>query len=309
MVNFREFTFPSHDGITPIRAVEWRGDGEVRAVLQIAHGVAEYIDRYNDFARFLCEHGFLVVGNDHIGHGGSVATGAASVYFGKHNGWEHVTDDMFSLYKITKEACPSVPYFLMGHSMGSFLARTFLIRYPGAVDGAIIMGTGQQSPAIVAGGRLIAKLEGKKVGWDGFSPLVDKLAFGAYNKPFAPNRTTHDWLSVNKDNVDRYLADPLCGGNATIGLFYEMLGGIGFIGKQSNVEKMDTSKPVLFISGWDDPVGDRGKGVIAANESFRKAGVADLTLQLYPNMRHEILNEKENRQVYEFILDWLEKRI
>ena len=309
MTSFTEFYFPSHDGHTSIRAVEWRPEGEIRAVLQIAHGVAEYIDRYAAFANFLCENGIAVIGNDHLGHGGSVAEGAARVYFGKENGWQYVVDDMHALRLEGGKRFPGIPYFIMGHSMGSFLTRTYLIRYPGAVRGAILMGTGQQQAAIIKAGRLFAKLEGKRIGWDQFSPIIEAMAFGAYNKAFAPNRTTHDWLSVNEENVDRYLADPLCGGKATVGLFYEMLGGLDFIRRPENVNKMDTRYPALFISGWEDPVGDMGKGVIAACNSFRAAGVEDLTLQLYPGMRHEILNETKKEEVFDFILQWLNKRI
>lgn len=309
MINFTEFRFLSRDGSTPIRAVEWRPEGQVRAVLQIAHGVSEHIDRYSGFAHFLCDHGIAVLGNDHLGHGASVAEGAKRVYFGEKDGWRNVVDDMHALRLEGGRRFPGVPYFLMGHSMGSFLARTYLIRYPGSVRGEILMGTGQQSAALVKAGRAAARLEARRVGWDGFSPLIEQLAFGAYNKPFAPNRTEFDWLSANEENVDRYVADPLCGGKATVGLFYEMLGGLSFIRREENLRRMDVRRPALFISGWEDPVGGMGKGVIAACESFREAGVTDLTLQLYPGMRHEILNETGKQEVYDFILRWLEKRI
>ena len=216
---------------------------------------------------------------------------------------------MFELRKQTGQKYPGVPYILMGHSMGSFLARTYLIRYPGSVTAAVIMGTGQQPGYMVAGGRLAAKLIGKKSGYDKFNETVDGLAFGAYNKPFEPKRTNYDWLSANEENVDKYIADPLCGGGATTGLFLEMLGGIGFIGKPSNLAKMDKNTPVLFISGAMDPVGDLGKGTTKAYESFKKAGVKDVTLKLYPGLRHEILNEKEKDQVYADIWAWVEKHI
>lgn len=307
MANRKEFYFPSSDGKTNIHAVEWTPDGEPVGVFQIAHGVSEYALRYEPFAEYLCGKGLVVTANDHIGHGLSVAEGAASLYFGERDGWAHVVDDMLTLRKRAGEAHPGVPYFLMGHSMGSFLARTYLIRYPSTVDGAIIMGTGQQDPATVSCGALAAKLVGKARGFDRFSPLIGNLAFGAYNKPFEPKRTDFDWLSANTENVDRYIADPLCGGSATVGLFLDMLGGIGFIGRQSNVEKMDKRTPVLFISGEMDPVGDLGKGVRKAYESFRKAGVTDVSLKLYPGLRHEILNENEREQVYADIWAWVEQ--
>lgn len=304
-----EFYFPSSDGKTSIHTVEWTPEGKPIGVYQIAHGVAEYALRYEPFAEFLNSKGFVVVANDHIGHGLSVAEGAAALYFGEKDGWTHVVDDMFELRKRTGQKYPGLPYFLMGHSMGSFLTRTYLIRYPGSVKAAIIMGTGQQPGYMVAGGRLAAKVIGKKSGYDKFNETVDGLAFGAYNKPFEPKRTNYDWLSANEENVDKYIADPLCGGGATTGLFLEMLGGIGFVGKQSNVEKMDKNIPILFISGEMDPVGDLGTGVRKAYESFRKAGVKDVELKLYPGLRHEILNEKEKDQVYADIWAWVEKHM
>ena len=238
----REFYFPSSDGSSRIHAAEWTPEsGEIIGVLQIAHGVAEYGMRYAPFAEFMTEHGFAVVANDHLGHGLSAEKDADTLYFGPRDGWKHVVDDMYALRCRTKEKYPDVPYFLMGHSMGSFLTRTYLIRYPGTVDAAIIMGTGHQSPAIVAGGRAIAKAAGKRHGFKAHSPRVEALAFGAYNKAFAPNRTEVDWLSASDNNVDAYIADPLCGQKASIGLFCEMLGGIRFISAMGAGNKLDPS--------------------------------------------------------------------
>ena len=221
-----EFTFPSADGKTGIHAVEWLPEGHPRAVLQVSHGVAEYVLRYEPLAEYFTARGFAVAGHDHLGHGGSVAPGGARLYFGPKGSWNWVVDDLYTRYNLLKKQFPDIPLFLLGHSMGSFLARTYLIRYPGTVDGAVIMGTGQMSPALVAAGRAVAALERRRVGEDQASPAVDRLAFGAYNKQFAPNRTGFDWLSLNPENVDRYIADPLCGGSASIGLFREMLEGL-----------------------------------------------------------------------------------
>lgn len=308
MENRKEFYFPSSDGLTQIHAVEWQVENPI-GIVQIAHGVSEYALRYEPFAQYLNSKGFAVVANDHIGHGLSLADGAAPLYFGRHDGWQHVVDDVYTLRDMTGKKYPELPYFLLGHSMGSFIARTYLIRYPGTLSGAIIMGTGQQSPALILGGRAFAKIEGRRIGFDQFSPAVDQLAFGAYNKPFAPNRTKFDWLSVNEENVDAYIADPLCGGGASIGLFSDMLGGIGFIGKQSNVNTMNVNTPVLFVSGDHDPVGDMGRGVKKAYASFRKAGVKDVSFKLYPGLRHEILNEACREEVYEDLWKWIEQRM
>lgn len=304
-----EFTFPSADGRTSIHAVEWAPEGSVRAVLQISHGVAEYILRYEPFAEYLTARGFAVAGHDHLGHGGSVAEGAARLYFGPRGSWSWVVDDIYTRRRLAGKRFPGVPCFLLGHSMGSFLARTYLIRYPGTVDGAVIMGTGQQSPALIAGGRAVAAGESARIGEDKASPLVEKLAFGAYNKRFAPNRTANDWLSVSEANVDRYLADPLCGGTPTSGLFREMLSGLSFIAKPENLRKMNLNTPILFISGAMDPVGDCGRGVKKAFRSFRKAGVRDVSLKLYPELRHELLCEDCKETVYEDIYQWLDARV
>lgn len=306
----REFYFPSSDGSSRIHAAEWTPEsGEIIGVLQIAHGVAEYGMRYAPFAEFMTEHGFAVVANDHLGHGLSAEKDADTLYFGPRDGWKHVVDDMYALRCRTKEKYPDVPYFLMGHSMGSFLTRTYLIRYPGTVDAAIIMGTGHQSPAIVAGGRAIAKAAGKRHGFQAHSPRVEALAFGAYNKSFAPNRTEVDWLSASDNNVDAYIADPLCGQKASIGLFYEMLGGIRFISTPKNIASMNRNTPILFISGDKDPVGEMGKGVKRAYEAFRRAGVRDVELKLYKGLRHEILNEDCRAVVYNDLWSWIEKHL
>lgn len=309
MVIASEFYFPSSDGRTLIHVNQWTPlGGPVAGVVQIAHGVAEYGARYEPFARFLCGHGFAVVANDHLGHGKSLVEDCPMVYFGDENGWRHAVEDMEELRRRTAKVFPGVPYFLFGHSMGSFLSRTHLIRYPGRLDGCVLCGTGHMSPALIAGGKLIAGREIRRLGRKAYSAKADQLAFGAYNKPFAPNRTRFDWISASEANVDAYIADPLCGGDTTLGLFRDMLGGLGIITKQANIERMDKDLPVLFIAGDQDPVGEMGKGVRRAYQAFRKAGVRDVSIKLYHGLRHEILNEASRRYVYQDVLDWLETR-
>ena len=309
MTNLQEFTFLSTDGKTTLHGMEWVPEGrDIVGVLQIAHGVAEHIARYDHFARFLNEQGVAVVGNDHLGHGKSIAPGATPIYFGDGNTWDTVVDDLYTLHLRIKDKFPGVPLFLMGHSMGSFLARTYLIRYPGTVQAAIIMGTGWQPEIMLTGGLTMAGTIARRSGESATSDMVTTLAFGSYNKAFAPNRTPVDWLSVDTDNVDRYIADPLCGLPATVGLFRQMLTGIRFNQRADNLRKMDKDMPILFISGEQDPVGGMMKGVIRSRDAFLAAGMKNVTLLSYAGLRHEILNEKAQQQtVYSDIWSWLKK--
>ena len=311
MTNMTEFTFLSTDGKTQLHGMRWEPEGgSVRAVLQICHGVAEHIARYDAFARYLNGLGIAVVGHDHLGHGLSLPEGGIPVYFGEGNTWNTVVDDIYVLHQRIRLWYPDVPLCIMGHSMGSFLTRTYLIRYPGTVKAAVIMGTGWQPKAVIAGGMSVAKAVGAVVGENGTSDLVTNLAFGAYNKLFAPNRTSCDWLSADEDNVDTYMADPLCGADATVGLFRQMLLGIRFNQKLSNLRQMDPRIPVLFVAGEKDPVGDCGNGVRQTYQEFRRAGVQDCTLKLYPGLRHEILNEKaQQQQIFEDIGQWLTSKL
>ena len=305
-----EYYFPSTQGQALIHVNQWTPQSvPVRGVVQIAHGVAEYGRRYEPFAQFLCRQGFVVTAHDHLGHGLSRIPGAPLVYFGEKDGWKHVVDDMHTLRLQLQKVWPQVPHFLFGHSMGSFLTRTYLIRYPGNVRGAILCGTAHPSVWTIAGGKLLTAREVRRRGPPGFSERANQLAFGTYNKPFAPNRTEYDWISDDKDNVDAYIADPLCGTPATIGLMRDLMDGLDFFTDQYAINKMDRRLSALFISGDLDPVGEMGKGVERAARSFEKAGLQDVTLKLYHGLRHEILNEKTRRFVYQDVLSWLEARL
>ena len=312
MTDFQEFTFLSSDGHTQLHGAQWTpADREPIAVLQIAHGVAEHILRYDDFARYLNDRGILVAGHDHLGHGKSLPEGGTPVYFGDRATWETVVDDIHLLHDRLREQYPDLPILLMGHSMGSFLSRTYLIRYPGTVDAAIIMGTGWQPEMTIRGGLLLAGILSGLKGPDAVSKMVTNMAFGAYNKAFGDKpRTPNDWLSADTDNVDRYMADPLCGADATVGLFRQMLHGIRFNQRQSHLRQMDREMPVLFVAGDKDPVGNCGKGVRQTYDAFRAAGMRDCTLKLYPGLRHEILNEKAyTADITKNIEAWLLSRL
>ena len=310
MAIFQEFTFPSSDGASHIHVCRWApDDGEPRGIVQLAHGIAEHIMRYDAFARFLADKGFAVFGNDHLGHGKSCENEEDYCWFGDDHGWFLALEDMHRLSERARDEDPGIPFFLFGHSMGSFLARTFLINYPGEVDGCVLSGTGQQAPELCNAGILVAKAEALRLGKKGRSPLVNKLCFANYNVRIKDPRTDCDWLTRENAVVDEYVADGLCGGIPTNGLVIDMLNGIRYIQKRSNLEKMDKSTPILFLSGAEDPVGDYGRGVTKACTSFRAVGCTDVTLKLYTGGRHEMLNELNRDEVYADVLAWMEARI
>ena len=301
---YQEYFFPSSDGHSKIHVNCWIPE-QVIGVVQIAHGIAEYGKRYDSFARYLCSQGFVVVANDHLGHGESTAADMPLLFFGEKDGWAHVVDDMEKLREKTHALYPDVPYFLFGHSMGSFLSRTYLIRYPGKLSGCVLCGTGNPSSMTLLAGNVVVSREIKKLGKAGYSARAEDLAFGGYNRKFAPTRTGSDWLSADEGNVDDYINDPMCGGNIRVGLLQDLLNGLWFITRKKNLSHMDREMPVLFIAGQNDPVGNMGRDVQKAYLNFLSAGMKKVDIKLYKGLRHEILNEKSKMQVYEDILAWL----
>lgn len=282
----------------------WLPEGQPRAVVQIIHGIAEHIGRYDHFARFLTERGFAVCADDHMGHGLSVESGGVFGYFS--GGWMAAVRDERSLFEEMKKRFPAVPYFMLGHSMGSFLLRTYLYTYPGELTGAIISGTGWQPELALSAGLALCRLEQLRIGETGRSKLLKELMFGAYNKKFSPNRTPNDWICSDEAVVDAYTEDALCGFDATVGLTRDMLTGISMNQKKENLAKMDKTLPVLFVSGMQDPVGAMGEGVLRTIDAFKRAGLTNVTIRLYPEGRHEMLNEINRTEVYADVLSWLE---
>ena len=303
-----EFTFSSCDRKNNIYVREWLPDSTPVGMVQISHGVAEHIERYDDFARFLAENGFVVAGMDHLGHGKSVSNPEHQGYFGEFGGWELVVGDMRKLYERMREQHVGLPIYMLGHSMGSFLTRTYLIRYHDGPDGAIIVGTGQQGGLKVAGGLAIANHIIKTRGTSHKSQLLNDMAFAGYNSRYKPNRTEFDWLCRDPQVVDAYIADPNCGFVASAGLFRDLLTGVKYISSMKNLDRINKDLPIYFISGDEDPVGDYGKGVVKAYNSFLKAGLSDVSLKLYHGGRHEILNETNKAEVFADVLSWLQSK-
>ena len=293
-------------GAGKIHSCHWTPEGEPRAVVQILHGIAEFVERYDAFAKYLNSHGFLVVAEDHMGHGQSINGDGIQGYF--HGGWFTAVEDSMQLMADTREAFPDLPYILFGHSMGSFMARTILCKYPDCgITGAVICGTGWQ-PAFALPA-LIRVVEGicKRTGETEPNEKLQSMVFGSYNKKVEHPRTPYDWLTRDAKIVDAYIAHPLCGFTASAGLLREMLKGIYYIEQKTNLERMRNDLPVFFIAGGDDPVGPYGKGVQTCVGAFRKVGMKDVSIRIYPLCRHEILNEINRQEIFEDVLQWIVK--
>lgn len=300
-----ETYFKSSDGITSIHAAEWIPDSEPKAVLQICHGMIEHIERYDEFARYLAERGYLVVGNDHLGHGKSVIDEQHLGYFAENDGNLCVIEDMHFIYDTVSRKYPGVPYYLLGHSMGSFITRMYISMYGDDLSGVIIMGTAFKPPFVTSFGMKLCSLMAKSKGWLYRSEFVDSLGVGGYNKEFG-NKDGKDWLSVNEVNVEKNLADPLCNFRFTLNGYYNLFATLNYVCKMKNIESINKKLPVLFVAGEKDPVGDFGKGVKKVRDMFISAGMEDVQIKLYRNDRHEILNEVDRVDVYNDIIKFMQ---
>ncbi len=305
-----EFYFDSRTGTDKIHAVRYTpDDGQVKGVVQIIHGMAEYIERYEEFAAFLTDRGFAVTGDDHLGHGKTASQGGTYGYFCKQDPATVVVRDVHRLKKMTQQLYPGVPYVILGHSMGSFILRNYMYRYGKGISGAIVMGTGMQAPALVKTAKVLTAVLKLFCGEKHVSKFMDKVAFGTYNDRIDKLRTASDWLSRNEANVDRYIADPQCGFIFTLNGFGTLFELIARAQKKENLEKVPKELPIFIVSGAMDPVGDYGVGVTTAYKSFTDIGIKDVSLKLYDNDRHEILNETDRETVMQDIYEWIENKI
>ena len=309
MPTFKDFYFNSSTGKNKIHARMCVPDAEPRAIVQIIHGIAEYIDRYDEFMSFLADNGIIAVGTDHLGHGKSIESEEQTGFFAYDNGWDYVVRDEEVLRLAMHENYPELPIIVFGHSMGSFMARTLLIRYPDAFNAAIISGTGNQGAALVNGGLFMGNLVTGLKGAHHYSKFLNNLAFGSYNKIYDNPKTEYDWLSRDEANVQKYIDDPLCGFIPSCSLFRDMMTGVKFITNKKNLTAMNKDMPVYFMSGDMDPVGECGKGVQKAYNNYLEAGMKDVSIKLYPGGRHEMLNEINKDEVYTDILAWLDSKI
>lgn len=299
----KEAYFSSSNGVNKIRTLIWQDDEKTPVgVVQIAHGVAEHIGRYDDFARFLADNGFVVCGNDHLGHGKSIESEAdlGYVYEGDH---ANMVRDMNTLHNIMSKRYPDAPYIIFGHSMGSFLARIYTAAFGDRLDGAIYCGTGQL-PAPVLALRDPVETLMDKMAENSTAPASIANLFGKLTKKILKGDNEFAWLSRNTKNIENYIADPLCGFPFTSALTKELLILAVKASAPDWASKLPADIPILIISGAKDPVGMNGRGVLAVSDALVAVGIEPEVI-LYPADRHEILNEEDNDKVYGDILKFL----
>ncbi len=300
-----EFKLKASDG-TEIHVYEWLPDDNVKisGVFQISHGMAEHALRYEDFASFLVRNGFAVYAHDLRGHGKTAGDLENVGYITPKKGWDDFLSDFQEIRLLIKERHHDKPYYVFGHSMGSLIIRTFLLDSKNSLNGAILSGTPENPGFIGSLGYLATKFLMLFNPHKTPSQFMDNLSFGAFNKPFKPTRTKFDWLSRDLAQVDKYVADPYCGGVFSVGFFHELLRGINYLSKQKTINKTSRELPVLIFSGEKDSVGNNGKSVAELFIRLKRSGLKDVTMKLYPDARHEMLNETNNKEVYQDILDW-----
>jgi len=285
----------------------WEPAGSPRAVLLISHGMAEQIDRYDRLAQRLNQEGILVAGYNHLGHG---AEAPLLGWFAAQDGWGQAVADLQTVMSWLASRHPGLPRVLLGHSMGSFLAREYALRDPTGLDALVLCGTGWYPNALTMPALTLARIQ-KKLGRDREqSKLLDKLAFSRHNKPFKKDGITpFDWLSRDGEEVRKYVEDPYCGFVFTAGGFYDLFSGLKALAHLPRLKALPASLPIYLIAGDKDPVGAFGAGVKTVAQQYRDAGVQDVQIKLYDGARHELFNETNREQVMDDLAAWLESQL
>lgn len=308
-MEYTDFSLQSSTGTNTLRCRKLIPECGVRGVVQIIHGIGEHIERYDMFMAYLASNGFAVCGMDLLGHGKSARNENEKGIFTPTDGWSHVIKDQILLLDRMKADFPDVPFILFGHSMGSFLARTCLIDFPEAYDFAILSGTGHPNPLLLRGGCLLAELECRLHGPLSAGTRLKAAAFDSYCSRIKDAKTPYDWLTRDEELLASHLKDPDCISTCKNSLYRDMVYGIRYITDRDNIARMNKDRPVYFMSGTEDPVGDYGKGVEKAYKEFCRAGLKDVTIRLYPGGRHEMLNEINRTDVFRDISDWIEAKL
>ena len=280
----------------------WLPEGDPKAVVQLVHGMSEHIDRYDAPARYLTGQGYLVVGHTHLGHGPKAEIKG---FFAQENGWQRLIDDVHALRERTQREHPGLPYFILGHSMGSFITRCYLREHAEGLAGCALSGTGHFARSTARAGEIVSGFICLLGGGKKPSPLINRLGFSASNKPFEPSRTPFDWLTRDEAEVDKYMSDPDCGFLFTASGYRDLFRGLTRLSDLGEMRRIPKELPLLLFSGDHDPVGGMGEGVQKVAEEFRQAGLADVTVKLYPDARHETFNELCRDNVYADLAQWL----
>lgn len=302
-------TVTTADG-TPLFVHHWLPDGPPKAVVQLAHGMAEHSARYERFAERLTAAGYAGYAADHRGHGQTASsTTPDHGYFADRDGFDTVVADLRTVTDHAREEQAGLPLFLFGHSMGSFLSRAYAIRWGHDLAGLVLSGTAGDPGALGRIGRAVALAQARVRGRRHPSGLLDRLTFGQYNAAFKPNRTKFDWLSRDPAEVDKYIADIECGNLFTAGFFSDLLDGLARVNADGEVSRVPKDLPILLVSGDMDPVGEKSKGVRRVEEQYRRLGVTDVTSIFYPGARHELLNETNRDEVMDDVIGWLDERL
>lgn len=308
MAKEEQLAFLSSDAKTTIHAVKWIPEnGEYKAILQVTHGMAEFIERYRPFADYLTERGFLVVGHDHLGHGDSVITQEDWGYFSDSNPSDTLVEDMHRLRGMVQAEHPGMPYFMLGHSMGSYMLRKYLCIHPKNLNGAVIMGTGCVPDATAKLGIRFCKGIAAIKGWRYRSRFMQSLS---YSKPYKKfdlygKDYSNSWLTKDVEIVRAYYAEPKCTFLFTLNGYLGLLEAVYYDNQMEHIKNIPRELPLFLVSGADDPVGDLGEGVKKVYNMYKQAGMEDLTYQLFENDRHEILNETDREKVFADICAWL----
>lgn len=304
-MNKVEFNYMSSNGSTLIHCIKWIPDNPI-GVIQIVHGITEHIGRYEEFASYMANLGYIVVGNDHLGHGKSIITDKPKMYIGKLGSWDYLVKDIHTLYELISEE-HKLPTYLIGFSLGSFVSRHYLIDYNPNYQKAILVGTGIQLGLVLNILKMIVKGEVKKIGEENTSKFIKDLSFGTYNKQIKDTKTDCDWLTSSEEEINKYLNDPLVGKDITGSLFYELLDGMIYTSKLSNIKKMK-DLPILLLSGLDDPVGSKGNGVKKLESIYKKNNI-DVSIKLYEGKRHDLFHETNKLEVFKDIEEYIKKEL
>ena len=304
----RHTSFPmaASDGLH-LHVNHWHADTPPRAVVMLAHGMAEHSLRYARLAERLVAAGFDLYAHDQRGHGITGEHGTLG-HYADEDGWSKVVGDLSTLNHHIRQQHPHTPIFLFGHSMGSYIGMAYLLGHSCSLQGAVLSGSNYQPVALYKVARLIAGFERWRLGPKGRSKVIDYLSFGSFNKAFKPNRTAFDWLSRDPAEVDKYVTDPLCGFVCTTQLWCDLLDGLQYITPVENLAQIDADLPLLVIGGDRDPVSD-GKRLGDLAGALRESGVREVQLKIYPEARHELLNESNRDEVTAHLIDWLQQAL